>query len=157
MSRLPVSFWGDAVEYAAYILKRSPTSANAKRASPLEVLAEHAPELRDIVVFGSVCCLPRPAKKVAGEAKENKITVTHHVKDIETLSNAQNSQLQSALDYKDQAATTATASPTPAAEIPALTIRSGKKKSKSWLRAAHRMRSASRRPGFSRSQHMATV
>ena len=32
-SRLPLTFWGDAVEYAAYILNRSPTSANAKRAS----------------------------------------------------------------------------------------------------------------------------
>ena len=36
-SRLPVSFWGDAVEYDAYILNRSPTSANEKRASPIDI------------------------------------------------------------------------------------------------------------------------
>ena len=53
-SRLPVTFWADAVEYAAYILNRSPTSANAKRASPIEVLTKHAPDRRDIVAFGSI-------------------------------------------------------------------------------------------------------
>uniref|UniRef100_A0AAV1TNM8 Integrase catalytic domain-containing protein n=1 Tax=Peronospora matthiolae TaxID=2874970 RepID=A0AAV1TNM8_9STRA len=53
-NRLPVSFWGDAVEYAAYILNHRPKSANAKRASPLEVLTKHAPDLRDIIAFGSV-------------------------------------------------------------------------------------------------------
>ena len=57
--RLPVSFWGDAVEYAVYILSRSSTSANTKRASPLEVLTMHAPELRDKVAFGSVCSVYR--------------------------------------------------------------------------------------------------
>ena len=53
-SRLPVTFWGDAVEDAEYVLNRSPTSANAKRASPIEVLTKHAPDLRDIVAFGSI-------------------------------------------------------------------------------------------------------
>uniref|UniRef100_A0AAV1U680 Polyprotein n=1 Tax=Peronospora matthiolae TaxID=2874970 RepID=A0AAV1U680_9STRA len=111
-SRLPVSFWGDEVEYAAYIINRSPTSANAKRASPLEVLTKHAPDLRDIVAFGSVCSVYRDPRKnslarrsqvgiIIGRSdetkgyrvflqKENKVTVTQHVKDIETLSEAQN-------------------------------------------------------------------
>ena len=53
-SRLPVTFWGDAMKYAAYILNRSPTSANTKRASPIEVLTKHATDLRDIVAFGSI-------------------------------------------------------------------------------------------------------
>ena len=35
-SRLPVTFLSDAVEYGAYILNRSPTSAYAKRASPID-------------------------------------------------------------------------------------------------------------------------
>ena len=54
-SRLPVSLWGDAVEYAAYILNRSPTSANAKRASPIDILTKNAPDMHDIVAFGSIC------------------------------------------------------------------------------------------------------
>ena len=40
--------------------------------------------------------------------KENKVTVTQHVKDIETLSEAQKKQLQRALDYEDQAAAAST-------------------------------------------------
>ena len=51
--RLPLTFWGDAVEYAAYILNRSPTRANLNRASPMQVLTKEAPDLRDVVVFGS--------------------------------------------------------------------------------------------------------
>ena len=50
-SRLPVTFWGDAVEYATYILNRSPTSAKEKRASPIEVLTKNAPDLRKTVAF----------------------------------------------------------------------------------------------------------
>ena len=48
-SRLEVSFWGDAVEYVVYTLSRSPASANAKRASPMEILEKHAPYLPDTV------------------------------------------------------------------------------------------------------------
>ena len=59
--RLPLSFWEDAVEYAAYILNRSQTSANAKRASPMEILTEHAPDLRDFDLHG----LPGPRQELA--------------------------------------------------------------------------------------------
>uniref|UniRef100_A0AAV1UND8 Integrase catalytic domain-containing protein n=1 Tax=Peronospora matthiolae TaxID=2874970 RepID=A0AAV1UND8_9STRA len=62
-SRLPLTFWGDAVEYAAYILNRSPTSANAKRASPIEVITKQEPNLRDIVAFGSICSVYRDPGK----------------------------------------------------------------------------------------------
>lgn len=118
--RLPVSFWGDAVEYEVYILSRSSTSANTKRASPLEVLTMHAPELRDKVAFGSVCSIYRDPREsslakrsqlgiiiVRSDEtnvyrvflqKKNKVTVTQHVKDIKTLSEAQNNQLQRALN-----------------------------------------------------------
>ena len=70
-SRLPVTFWGDGVEYAAYILNRSPTcaSANAKRALPIEVMTKHASDLRNIVAFGSTVTqartLSRSARKSA--------------------------------------------------------------------------------------------
>lgn len=44
-------FWGDAVEYAAYILNRSPSSSNSKRASLLEILTGKKPSIFDIGVF----------------------------------------------------------------------------------------------------------
>ena len=112
---LPFHFWGDAVQYASYILNRSPTRANAKRASPLEVLTGKVPDLRKIVVFGSTCSVYRDPSKnslqqraqlativgVSEETKgykvylrkENKVIVTQHVKNIDTLSEAQNAQL----------------------------------------------------------------
>ena len=62
-SRLPLTFWGDAVEYAAYILNRSPTSSNLRRASPLQVLTKVSPDLRNIVVFGSSCTVYRDPRK----------------------------------------------------------------------------------------------
>ena len=54
-SGLPLSFWGDAVEYAAYILNRSLTRANPRRQSPWEMLTGKPPRLDDIVIFGSPC------------------------------------------------------------------------------------------------------
>ena len=52
---LPLKFWGDAVQYAAYVLNRSPTRANPGGASPMKALEGTAPDLTDIVVFGSPC------------------------------------------------------------------------------------------------------
>ena len=60
---LPLQFWGDAVQYAVHILNRSPTRANEKRASPIEVLTGKAPDLRSIVVFGSSCSVYRDLRK----------------------------------------------------------------------------------------------
>lgn len=37
---LPLSFWGDVAEYAAYILNRSPPQGSMGRASPIEVLTK---------------------------------------------------------------------------------------------------------------------
>lgn len=100
-------FWGDAVEYATYVLNRSPTRANAKRASPLEVLTGQAPNLRKIVAFGSVCTVYRDPRKnslqpraqlghIVGMSDETTgycvflrqdrdVVVMQHVKNIETL------------------------------------------------------------------------
>lgn len=125
-SRLPLTFWGDAVEYAAYILNRSPTSANLRRASQLQVLTKVAPDLRNIVVFGSSCTVYRDSRKnslaqraqvgiIVGRSDETKgyrvflqknnvVVVTQHVKNIATLSDEQNEQLKRALEYEDQAA-----------------------------------------------------
>uniref|UniRef100_A0AAV1VI54 Integrase catalytic domain-containing protein n=2 Tax=Peronospora matthiolae TaxID=2874970 RepID=A0AAV1VI54_9STRA len=122
---LPLMFWGDAVLYAVHILNRSPTRANAKRASPLEVLTGKTPDLRGIVVFGSQCSVYRDPRKnlllqrsgraiivgVSEETKgykvllprDNKAVVTQHIKNIETLTEAQNAQLQRAMDVGDRA------------------------------------------------------
>ena len=121
---LPLMFWGDAVQYAVHILNRSPTRANAKRASPLEVLTGKTPDLRGIVVFGSQCSVYRDPRKnsllqrsmraiivgVSEETKgykvllprDNKVVVTQHIKNIETLTEAQNAQLQRAMDVGDR-------------------------------------------------------
>lgn len=54
-SDLPLSFWGDAAKYAAYVLNRMPNHSNTERASPVEMLSEKRPSLVDIVAFGSKC------------------------------------------------------------------------------------------------------
>uniref|UniRef100_A0AAV1T508 Uncharacterized protein n=1 Tax=Peronospora matthiolae TaxID=2874970 RepID=A0AAV1T508_9STRA len=170
-SALPLQYWGDAVQYAVYILNRRPTRANEKRASPLEMLTDKVPDLRGIVVFGSPCSVYRDQRKnsllkrsqhgiivgVSEETKgykvlltrENKVVVTQHVKDIATLSEAQNALLQRAMDAGDRAGDTEEAETTVAA------ITSGgstggratarKKGGIAWTRSAHGTRGASKR------------
>lgn len=52
-SRLPLTFWGNASEYAAYILNRNPNKANEGGISPNETLTKKRPGLNYIVVYGS--------------------------------------------------------------------------------------------------------
>ena len=52
-SGLPLYFWGDAVEYASYILNRAPTNANTGRVCPMRVLPRELSPLGEIVFFGS--------------------------------------------------------------------------------------------------------
>ena len=121
---LPLHFWGDAVQYAVYILNRSPTRANTKQASPIKVLTGTAPDLREIVLFGSLCSVYRDPRNnslqhraqittiigISEELKgykvclrkENRVIVTQHVQNIDTLSDAQNSQLQNVMNNKDR-------------------------------------------------------
>ena len=63
--------------------------------------------------------------------KENKVVVTQHVKGIETLSDEQNSQLQRALDFEDQADGTMSTGSCIIVLISASKGRKGKKKSSS--------------------------
>ncbi|CAI5724630.1 unnamed protein product [Hyaloperonospora brassicae] len=110
-SRLPLSFWRDAVEYAAFVLNRIPNSANTRRASPLQMLTKQTPDLREIVAFRSVCTVYRDPRKISlkqraqlgaivGSSDETKgyrvflkkynvVVVTQHVENIETLSDEQ--------------------------------------------------------------------
>ncbi len=50
---LPIRFWGDAVQYATYVLNRSPSRSNLARKSPIELLERKPPSLLNIVAFGS--------------------------------------------------------------------------------------------------------
>lgn len=73
---LPLQFSGDAVQYAVYIWNRSPERANTKRASFIEVLTDKAPDLRNIVVFGSSCSVYRePHKKPLQQRSQTYIIV----------------------------------------------------------------------------------
>jgi hypothetical protein len=58
---IPLSFWGDAAEYAVYILNRSPSKANMGRQSPLQILTKSIPDLINIVAFGSPFTVHRDA------------------------------------------------------------------------------------------------
>ncbi|KAE9318007.1 hypothetical protein PF008_g18607 [Phytophthora fragariae] len=61
---LLLRFWGDAAQYAAYILNRAPTNSNSGRVSPLKVvLTGKSPPLGEIVVFGSPCPVYRDPHK----------------------------------------------------------------------------------------------
>ena len=102
--RLPLYFWGDAAEYEAYIRNRSPSKANVGRKSPLQMLTKKAPDLTDIVVFGSGCTVHRDAKNkslgergkpgiIIGRSDETKgyrvyipkddvVVVTQHVRNV---------------------------------------------------------------------------
>ena len=104
---LSLNFWGDAVLYAVYVMNRSPTRSNPKRVSPLEMLTGTAPDLRQIVVYGSHCYVYRNPRKnsleqrsqigtiveISDETKgykvwlrdEGNVNVTQHVKGIDTL------------------------------------------------------------------------
>lgn len=59
---LPLSFWRDAAEYAAYIINRSPSKANAGRLSLLQMLTKKVPVLSDIVAFGTPLTVQQDAK-----------------------------------------------------------------------------------------------
>ena len=95
---LPLIFWGDAAEYAAYIVNRTPSNANTDRQSPLTKIM---PALTDI----AVCTVHRNAKNKSlgergkavliigqnGEIKgyrvyissEKVVIVTQHVQNVE--------------------------------------------------------------------------
>uniref|UniRef100_A0AAV1UCR1 Integrase catalytic domain-containing protein n=1 Tax=Peronospora matthiolae TaxID=2874970 RepID=A0AAV1UCR1_9STRA len=114
--RLPLSFQGDAAEYAMYILNRRPSKANMGRQSPLQMLRKRIPDLSDIVAFGLPCTVHRDASnKSLGKRgkqgiiidksdemkgyrvylpREKTVIVTQHVRNVETLTKEQNAQLR---------------------------------------------------------------
>ncbi|KAE8882314.1 hypothetical protein PF007_g19833 [Phytophthora fragariae] len=168
---LPLNFWGDAVQYAAYILNRAPTNSNPGRASPLKLLTKQTPQLGEIVVFGSPCMVYRnPEKKNFAERaqhgvivgigeetkgyrvylpKDKKVVTTQHVRDIETLDKEQNQNVQKlylqddeAGDEEENAGNAAAA----ASNSKEKSRKKGKKK-KGYTRERHVTRSVARRAG----------
>ena len=123
-SNLPLSFWGDSAEYAAYILNRSRTKSNPGGISPMEFLTKKVPTLNDIVVFGSTCTVHVNARNkslgergkaaiIIGKSDETKgykvytpkdkvVMITQHVRSIETLPDEENEQLTSHLEEVDR-------------------------------------------------------
>ena len=58
-SNLPLYIWGDAAEYASYILNRIKNKSNLGGVSPMEFLTNKIPALNDSVIFGSSCTAHR--------------------------------------------------------------------------------------------------
>ncbi len=54
-ANLEFHFWGDALQYACYILNRIPSKSNTGRKSPLKTLTQKPQDLPRVVVFGSSC------------------------------------------------------------------------------------------------------
>ncbi|KAE9098045.1 hypothetical protein PF006_g23440 [Phytophthora fragariae] len=166
---LPLRFWGDAVQYAAYILNRAPTNSNPGRASPLKVLTGKSPPLGEIVVFGSPCTVYRdPRKKnfaqraqtamIVGVGEETKgyrvylpkdrVVTTHHVKNIETLDKEQNLQVQRLYLQGDETPVSeAQASVAEATSARSKKKRASSKKKKPWARERHVTRSVAKNAG----------
>ncbi|CAI5744871.1 unnamed protein product [Peronospora destructor] len=112
---VPLKSWGDAAEYAAFILNRSPTKANEDGISLIEMLIKKRPVLNDIAVFGSPCTVhlttTNKSLGMRGKAaiiigrndemkgyriytpKERVVVVTQHVQNVETLTDVQDSKL----------------------------------------------------------------
>uniref|UniRef100_A0AAV1VBX8 Integrase catalytic domain-containing protein n=1 Tax=Peronospora matthiolae TaxID=2874970 RepID=A0AAV1VBX8_9STRA len=138
-NRLPLYFWGDAVEYAAFVLNRSPTSANARRASPLQMLTKQTPDLREIVAFGSICTVYRdPRKNSLKQRAQVRVIVG---RSDETKGDEQNDRLQRVLDDADKDERAIAQAPKDAT-----------KKKKQWTHTAHGTRSASKRAQVSAAQ-----
>ncbi|CEG47617.1 FOG: Transposon-encoded proteins with TYA, reverse transcriptase, integrase domains in various combinations [Plasmopara halstedii] len=156
-SKLPLNFWVDAVDYSAYILNRSPTSSNVNRASPIKVLTSQAPDLRDIVTFGSLCTVYRDPKKnsfahraqiviIVGRSNETKgyrvfirtangMIVTQHVKNIKTPSDKHSEQLLYDAGPEEETFLI----------VPVVAKTKGKANQKSWVSASHATRGAAKR------------
>ncbi|DBA01540.1 TPA: hypothetical protein N0F65_011511 [Lagenidium giganteum] len=122
---LPLKFWGDAAEYAAFVLNRMPTRANPKRASPIQVLTGKPPHFDDVVVFGSPCTVYDDPGKSALQRravpgiiigkndqtkgfrvylpKQQMVKTTRHVSNVETLNESANERLQRALEEASDA------------------------------------------------------
>jgi hypothetical protein len=62
-SKMPVPFWGEAVQYACYVHNRAPTSSNSGQKSPIEALTGKISKIADIVAFGSKCTVALENKK----------------------------------------------------------------------------------------------
>ncbi|KAJ0395767.1 hypothetical protein P43SY_005684 [Pythium insidiosum] len=121
---LPLHFWGDAAEYAVYILNRMPTRANSRRRSPIEVITGVRPSLIQVVVFGSPCTVFRDPKKkslkeraqagiIVGKNEETKgfkvylpkdrvVVTTRHIANVETLPEDANEKLRRVLEAESE-------------------------------------------------------
>jgi hypothetical protein len=70
-SKLPLSFWGEAIKLAAYLRNRLPIESNEYGASPYELRYGKQPDLKHLRPFGSECTVLKHSNKQGGsKAKE---------------------------------------------------------------------------------------
>ena len=67
-SRLPLSFWGEAIQYAAYLRNVLPNQANDCCASPYEMRYNKVPDLNRLRPFGIRCTILKH-KNARGRSK----------------------------------------------------------------------------------------
>nr|CCA27058.1 putative polyprotein [Albugo laibachii Nc14] len=167
---LPLYFWGETVEYAAYIPNGSPSHANTNRASPLEVLTGKVPDLSSFVAFGSLSTVYRDPRKNSLQPraqvgifirkcderkefrvflkKDRLIIVTQHIKNIESLNEAHNSHLQRGMEFDVGNGTAASEGDDTMTSSPAFSAEqvAHNKRKKTWQRPRHVTRSTTRPP-----------
>ncbi|PRQ29155.1 putative RNA-directed DNA polymerase [Rosa chinensis] len=70
-AHLPLTFWGECVQTAAYIINRLPTLLLSK-CLPFEVLYQKAPEYQHFRVFSCLCYAtnPKPSQKFDSQARK---------------------------------------------------------------------------------------
>jgi len=81
-SQLQLIFWGDAAQYASYVLNRSPSRSNPANKSPMEMLTGKVPDIRNIVVFGSKCMVYQDPKHKAKRAVHGTIIGSQRVQGL---------------------------------------------------------------------------
>lgn len=115
-------FWGDAVEYATYVLNSTPRRANSDRSLPMEIIMGPIPNMTDIVTFGSPRSTyqnpgirtwtsgsqvgmiidenddTKDSKLVYRKRKRELVITTHQIRNVKTLNSVQNAQLQAQLE-----------------------------------------------------------
>ncbi|POM72769.1 mitochondrial protein [Phytophthora palmivora] len=140
---LRLSFWGDAVQYAAYILNRASTNSNTGRVSPIKLLMKQTSPLGEIVDM--IVGIGEETKGYRVYLPKDKVVVTtQHVRNIETLDKAQNVNVQKLYLQDDEAEAEEETAGDAAVVANSSKKRSRQRKKKGYTRERHVTRSVAR-------------